>query len=192
MRELVYYVAVSLDGYIAAPDDTYDAFPLEGDHIDMILKEYTDTISTLGLEAMGLTPSLTRFDTVLMGWNTYAVGGTPPPGGHYGHLEQYVFSRTRTGADADQAVIVTDEDPVTVLRKLKQKSGSGIWLAGGGILASELVDEIDRLIVKVNPILLGSGKKIFAEREYSVNRLKLVASTPYESGVVVNEYTAVR
>lgn len=188
MRELVYYVAVSLDGFIAAPDDTFDAFPVEGDHIDMILKEYTDTVPTLGLEAMGLTPPLTRFDTVLMGWNTYVAGGPPPPGGHYRHLAQYVFSRNRTGSDADPAVTVTGENPIDVVRKLKQEKGSAIWIAGGGILASELVDEIDRLIVKVNPILLGSGKKIFAEREYSVNRLTLVASTPYGSGVVVNEY----
>lgn len=57
------------------------------------------------------------------------------------------------------------------------------------MLASALIDEIDRVILKVNPILLGSGKRLFAEREYEVASMNLVASTPYESGVVVNEYT---
>ncbi|AYJ51474.1 dihydrofolate reductase family protein [Rhodococcus sp. P1Y] len=188
MRELVYYVAVSLDGYIAAPDDTFDAFPQTGDHIDMILAEYTDTIPTLGLEATGLTPPLTRFDTVLMGWNTYDIGRPHPPRGHYGHLKQYVFSRSHIGADVEPGLTLTDRDPAEVARELKQQDGSGIWLAGGGILASSMVEEIDRLIFKVNPILLGSGKKIFAERDYSVGRWNLVASTPYESGVVINEY----
>ncbi|MDJ0394412.1 dihydrofolate reductase family protein [Rhodococcus sp. G-MC3] len=190
MRELVYYVAVSLDGYIAAPDDTFADFPMQGDHIDMILREYTDTIPTLGLDALGLTPDLTRFDTVLMGWNTYTAGGVHPHGGPYGHLKQHVFSRNHSVVEP--AVILSDEDPVALVRTLKQESGSGIWLAGGGILASALVDEIDRLILKVNPVLLGSGKRLFAEREYSPVRMDLVASTPYESGVVINEYTVVR
>ncbi len=190
MRELVYYVAVSLDGYIAAPDGAFDAFPVEGDHIDMIAEEYTDALPTLALEAFGLTPDLLRFDTVLMGWNTYVAGGPPPPRGPYGHLKQYVFSRTHTAAEP--SVVLTNSDPVQLTRELKQQDGSGIWLAGGGILASSLIDEIDRLIIKVNPIMLGSGRKLFAEREYSVLRTDLVASTAYQSGVVINEYTVVR
>ena len=190
MRELVYYVAVSLDGYIAAPDDSFDDFPMQGDHIDMILREYTDTIPTLGLRATGLTPDLSRFDTVLMGWNTYKAGGIHPPEGPYGHLKQYVFSRKHSGVEA--AVTLTGEDPVAVVRKLKSERGSGIWLAGGGMLASAVAGEIDRLILKVNPILLGSGKRLFAERAYSPIRSRLVASTPFESGVVVDEYTVDR
>lgn len=186
MRELVYYVAVSLDGYIAAPDDTFDAFAVEGDHIDMILRDYKDTLPTMGLEALGLTPDLSRFDTVLMGWNTYATGlpyGAVSP---YAHLRQYVFSRTHTVADP--SVTVTSQDPVALVRELKKESGSGIYLCGGGLLASSLIGEIDRLILKVNPVLLGSGKKLFAEREYGAIPTHLAASTPYESGVVINEY----
>ncbi|WP_037140997.1 dihydrofolate reductase family protein [Rhodococcoides fascians] len=189
MRELVYYVAASLDGFIAAPDDTFDAFPQTGDHIDMILREYTDTIPTLGLRATGLTPPLTRFDTVMMGWGTYAAEGEHRRGGPYEHLKQYVFSRNHTADDAVPEVTVTDEDPVALARELKQQSGSDIWLAGGGVFASALVDEIDRIILKINPILLGSGKRLFADRDYSVADLNLVASTPYQSGVVINEYT---
>jgi dihydrofolate reductase len=190
MRELVYYVAVSLDGYIAAPDDTFDAFPVQGDHIDMILREYTDTVPTLGLEALGLTAPLTRFDTVLMGWNTYAAGLPAGATNPYAHLRQYVFSRSHV-LDVP-GVTVTSDDPVTVVQKLKKEEGSGIYLCGGGELASTLIGEIDRLILKVNPMLLGSGKKLFAEREYGVISTRLVASTPYQSGVVINEYAIER
>jgi hypothetical protein len=33
MRSLTYYIAVSLDGYIAGPDGQFDAFLAEGDHM---------------------------------------------------------------------------------------------------------------------------------------------------------------
>lgn len=126
MRELVYYVAVSLDGYIAAPDDSFDAFPLQGDHIDMILRDYADTIPTLGLEMTGLTPPLTRFDTAVMGWNTYDVGKPHPEGGPYGHLKQFVFSRSHGQDEVEDAVVLTDEDPAGVVHTLKREAGSAI------------------------------------------------------------------
>ena len=72
MREMTYYVAVSLDGYIAAPDDTFDAFPVQGDHIDWIIDEWTDTLPGIGLEMLGRTADNSRFDTVVMGWGTLA------------------------------------------------------------------------------------------------------------------------
>lgn len=56
MRELVYYAAVSLDGYIAAPDHTFDAFPVTGDHMDTILRDYTDALPAPALAALGMTP----------------------------------------------------------------------------------------------------------------------------------------
>jgi hypothetical protein len=44
MRELVYYVATSLDGRIASPDGDFSAFPTEGDHMEMILRDFPETI----------------------------------------------------------------------------------------------------------------------------------------------------
>jgi dihydrofolate reductase len=186
MRELVYFVAVSLDGKIAAPDHTFAAFPQQGDHIDWIFREWTDTLPTPGLEMVGLKADNSRFDTVLMGWNTYAAGF--PVASPYQHLRQYVFSRSHDRALSDD-IHLTDRDPVEVVRELKaEPSGTDIWLCGGGRLASTLVEEIDRLVFKVNPILLGSGIPLFADRGYDAHSFTRVASLPFESGVVVNDY----
>ena len=185
MRELVYYVAVSLDGRIAGPDRDFSAFPSEGDHLDMILREYCDALPAFALEAAGLTADLSRFDTVLMGWDTYAAGfpfGVRDP---YPHLRQHVFSR----ADREVATGITlGDDPVAVVRRLKaEQGGSGIYLCGGGQLASSLIDEIDRLVLKVNPVVMGDGRPVFAHG-YDPKVFHLDASTSYRSGVVVNEY----
>ncbi|GAB3074146.1 dihydrofolate reductase family protein [Nocardioides zeae] len=186
MRALTYYVAVSLDGRIAGPDDDYSAFPVEGDHIAMILRDYRDTLPGAALAALGLAADRARFDTVLMGWNTYAAGfaHTRDP---YPHLRQVVFSRSRTQADAAPGVTVTDEDPVRVVRRLKEEDGSGIWLCGGGVLAAALADEIDHLVLKVNPLVLGEGPSLFAG-PYAPRHLRLTRATPYGSGVVVTEH----
>ena len=52
MRELTYFVAVSLDGRIAGPGDDFSAFPTTGDHLDMIAADYRDTLPGHGLAAL--------------------------------------------------------------------------------------------------------------------------------------------
>ena len=121
-----------------------------------------------------------------MGWNTYAAGSahTRDP---YPHLRQVVFSRSRGRADAAPGVTVTSEDPVRVVRRLKEEDGSGIWLCGGGLLAAALADEIDHLVLKVNPLVLGEGPSLF-DGTYAPRHLTLTRATTYSSGVVVTEH----
>ncbi|HEY9424123.1 MAG TPA: dihydrofolate reductase family protein [Microterricola sp.] len=186
MRELIYYAAVSLDGRIASPTGAFDAFPVEGDHIDLINADWADTVPNAIYEAMGLTAPRGRFSTVLMGWNTFAAGlaFTDDP---YPHLEQIVFSRSRGSADVGRGVRVTAEDPREVVARLRQQDGGDIWLCGGGVLASELRDDIDRLVLKVNPLVFGDGLPLFAG-EYSPAAYVLERSRSFSSGVVMNEY----
>lgn len=187
MRELVYYVAVSLDGRIAGPDGEFSAFPVEGDHIEMIVRDYRDTLPGAWLESAGLTADRSRFDTVLMGWNTYAAGLAHGVDDPYPHLRQYVLSsRTRELPDG---ITLVSGDVVETVRALKaEPQGSAIWLCGGGLLASQLLDEIDRLVLKVNPVVLGDGPAMVHGGGYDPRDFTLVASTPFRSGVVVNEY----
>ncbi|MGB0100039.1 MAG: dihydrofolate reductase family protein [Nocardioides sp.] len=187
MRTLTYFVAMSLDGRIAAPDGDFSAFPVEGDHIDMLLRDWRDTLPSVALDALGLEADHAHFDCVLMGWDTYAAGLPHGVTNPYPQHEQVVFSRHHGQDEVPGTVRVVTGDPVEEVRRLKAVDGAGIWLCGGGRLAGSLAGEIDRLILKINPLVLGSGRPVL-DGSYDPTTFDLVTCTPYRSGVIVNEY----
>lgn len=184
MPALVYYVAVSLDGYIAGPDGQFDAFLMEGDHMDGINQHYPDTIPTAFAGALGIDQSQGPFDTVVMGANTYAMA-LPDYPSPYQHLDQYVFTH-RPYPEAD-GVTFTDRDPATVVW-LKAREGKDIWLCGGGNLAMQLADEIDRLVLKRQPVFFGAGIPLFTPGSYAPQRFERVRSYDFDTGVSMVEY----
>lgn len=187
MRELVYFIAASIDGLIAGPDGQFDAFPFEGDHIQYLFEQYPDTIPTSIAAQLGIVQPGTRFGTVLMGANTYAVGQVESP---YSHLEQIVFT-SKPHAPASN-LIFSDADPVETVRRLKQQPGADIWLCGGGNLASQLIDEIDRLVIKRNPIFLGDGIPLFGRTSYDPKSFALVDHRVFQSGVAISDFVRER
>lgn len=185
MRELVYYVAVSLDGYIAGPADQFDAFLVEGDHMEVITGEFADAIPTDIAAHLGIPQRGERFSTVLMGANTHAVG-LPEMPSPYRHLEQIVF--THRPLEPAENLRVTEEDPVQVVRALKQQPGADIWLCGGALLAAQLRGEIDRLVLKRQPLLFGDGIPLFAPGDYAPLHWDHARTQNFASGVSLTEY----
>lgn len=187
MRELTYYVAVSADGFIAGPEGQFDRFLFEGDHLAYIGERYRGTAPTDLAAAAGVPVDGGPFDTVVMGWNTYAVGlpASPSP---YRHLRQVVFTHGRSAPEGSGDVVFTDRNPAEVVRELKEEQGSGIWLCGGGQIATVLRDEIDRLALKRNPVLFGAGIPLFAHGDYAPRPFRLTNTVPFDSGVVLEEY----
>ena len=190
-RQLTYLVAVSLDGFIAAPDGDFSAFPVEGDHIDWLIDELPETLPAPALAALGIEPAYRTFDTVVMGWNTFAAGLPAGVDDPYPGLHQVVCSTSHGPDEVGGDVVVTDRDPVEVVRDLKARPGGGIWLCGGGRLAASLAGEIDRLVLKVNPLVLGSGIGLFGTTPVAAGPFALQRSRPFASGVVVNTYERV-
>ncbi|NIL39850.1 dihydrofolate reductase [Salinispora arenicola] len=188
MRKLVYFVAVTLDGFIAAPDGSFDFFSLEPDVAPYLVAEWPQTLPTFTHAQLGVaSPAAGRFDTVLMGRVTYEPGlklGYTSP---YDHLKQYVFSRSLTPAEYPGVEIVSG-DPTAFVRQLKAQPGRDIWLCGGGQLAGQLLDDVDELVLKLNPVVVGSGIPL-VDRGFDPHRFALTSTRPFDSGVVVLRYT---
>ena len=187
MRSLTYYVAASADGYIAGPEGQFDFFSFEGDLAAWIIAEYPETLPVHARDALGIADhDNRRFDTVVMGRRTYQpaldAGITSP----YPHLRQIVFSTTLP-ADSN-SVEVTGTDPLARVRELKDNDdGGGIWLAGGGRLAGALSTEIDELVIKRNPIVLGAGVSL-VDGSFAPQLFDRTSSQTFDTGVVVEAY----
>ncbi|MEM7352546.1 MAG: dihydrofolate reductase family protein [Acidobacteriota bacterium] len=190
MRELIYYVATTLDGFIAEPDGSFDGFPMDQGFLAALAKTYPETLPALFHAAMGTRPENTRFDTVLMGRKTYEVGQRDGLTNPYPTLQQIVFSRTLQASPDDNVELVAT-DAVARVRRLKEESGKAIWLCGGSILASTLLAAglIDGLIVKLNPVLFGSGIPLFAPAaDGAPTGLELTETEVFDSGHAVLQY----
>lgn len=194
IRKLRYHVATSLDGFIAREDGSTDCFPgdLQAEHV-------TDYLFTLAAE----------YDTVLMGRATYEVGLKLGVGDPYPQLDTYVFSRTPK-ASPHPRVHWVGEDAAGVVRGLKARAGTDvdwsqtiqglpartpkdIYLGGGGDFARTLLAEglIDEVQLKVNPVLLGTGRPLVAGLPRDVP-LELLSTKTYRTGVVLLRYAVRR
>lgn len=186
-RELVYYIGASIDGYIAGPAGELDAIPVEPELIEFISTEMPEAIPTHLRAPLGLADVPNRrWDTLVMGRGTYEPGldlGITSP---YSHMEQYVVSST-LAADTDADVNFVDTDPVALVRDLKAREGRDIWLCGGGKLAAALIGEIDAMIIKRYPVVLGRGIPLF-DGPYEPSRFTLTENRTLGSGDAVQFY----
>jgi dihydrofolate reductase len=186
MRELKYFVACTVDRFIAREDGSFDFFLAEGAHLTDLVKTYPETVPAHLRSSLGVRPAHEWVDAVLMGRKTYAAGlpfGVTSP---YPHLKQYVFSRSMSESPARDVTLVKS-DPLEYVRGLKRERGRDIWLCGGGALAAALFPAIDELILKVNPVILGAGIPLF-EGPVSQVDLDLAEAKTYPSGFMLARY----
>jgi dihydrofolate reductase len=183
MRTLSYFVGTSIDGYIAGPDDSFDFFApyLTPEYLSWLTGDYPETVATPARAALGVADAPNRrFDTVLMGRGAYQPGLDLGLASPYAHLRQIVLSRS-LAESPDPAVEVTTEDPVALVRRLKQQDGLGIWLCGGADLAGQLLPEIDELVVKQYPVVIGAGIPLF-RAEFAPRAFSLVEHRSFADG----------
>lgn len=138
MRELVYSVATSLDGFIAGPNGEFD----------WIIPDPTIDFG----EIFG------QFDTAVMGRRTYEAMLREGRSAKELGMKTFVVSSTLDPARHPDVTVIAADLEKTVA-ELKHKSGKAIWLFGGGATFRSLLDAglVDRVEVSVIPVLLGDG-----------------------------------
>jgi dihydrofolate reductase len=173
MRKVVYYVATSLDGYIAGPNEAIDKFIGEGPLVEKYVQD------------------LQEFDTVIMGRKTYEFGykfGLKPGQPAYPHMRHYIFSDSLVLDNPHEQVHVLKRD-LKIVQQLKEQEGTDIYLCGGGMFAGWLLDNqlIDLLKIKLNPIILGGGTPLFGESKTALS-LHQADSQEFDGGLSLRIY----
>lgn len=171
MPDLVYYVAVSLDGFIAAPDGGVEwlaAYERPGEDYG-----YADFYA--GVDALVL--GRRTYDQV-MSFGSWPYAGKPC----------WVLSSRHLG-EAPAGVTGSSASPEEVMADLDNRDRRRVWLVGGAKLAASFraAGLITEYIVTVTPVLLGGGVPLVAApgpRE----RLRLVATEIYAGGLVQLRY----
>jgi dihydrofolate reductase len=104
------------------------------------------------------------------------------------NIPKVVFSKTVDKSQWENTTLAKG-DLVDELNKLNYKNGKDIIVYGGAGFVSSLIKNnlIDEYHLFINPTAIGKGLEIFKDVESKLS-LKLVKSTAFDCGIVVNQY----
>jgi len=173
MRKISLFIAMSLDGHIAKPNDDLSFLNLvEKEGEDYGYAKFTDTI-----------------DTVIVGRKTYDYVLKNVGPSHYDNGQRDVYVITRTKRPNVGRTIFYTGDLTELVERLKSENGKNIYCDGGAEIINELLKNnlVDELIISVVPVLLGNGTRLFKDgRPEQI--LKLILAKTFKTGLVQLHY----
>jgi len=187
MRKIVVHMAVSLDGFFEGPDGDISGHRVDDD-MHTYMNEYTATTSAF-LFARVLHQLMADF------WPTADQDPeiSEPMGdfaGIYRGIPRIVFSRT-LGQDQWATAVHREVDPEEI-RSLQQQPGGDMTVGGADLIRTfRRHDLIDEYRLYVNPVLVGRGRKLFADDD-DPGDLRLVETRTFGNGVVLLRHERVR
>jgi len=173
MRKLSLFIATSLDGYIAKPNDDLSFLKLvEQEGEDYGYAEFTANI-----------------DTIILGRKTYDYVLREIGSSHYDNGQRDVYVITRTERPSVDRTTFYTGSLTELIQRLKSESGKNIYCDGGAEIVNELLksDLIDEFIISIVPILVGNGTRLFKDGRPE-QQLELVNSKTFDTGLTQLHY----
>lgn len=173
MRKLSLFIATSLDGYIAKPNDDLSFLKLvEKEGEDYGYAKFTDKI-----------------DTLVIGRKTYDYVLKEIGSSHYDNGQRDVYVITRTERPSVGRTTFYTGNLTELVQRLKSESGKNIYCDGGAEIINELLkhDLIDEFIISVIPVLLGNGTRLFKDGRPE-QTLEFITAKAYDTGLTQLHY----
>lgn len=173
MRILSLYIATSLDGYIAKPNEDLSFLKLvEKEGEDYGYAEFTATI-----------------DTIILGRKTYDWVLREIGISHYDNGDRNVYVITRNERPSVGKTTFYTGNLTELIQRLKKENGKNIYCDGGAEIINELLqsDLIDEFIISVIPVLVGNGTRLFKEGRPE-QQLELVNTREFDTGLIQVHY----
>jgi dihydrofolate reductase len=174
MRKIILALGISIDGYIARADGTFDFLFMPKDFMH---------------EFAAFNASI---DTCIMGRKTYDVAKAQGGGGFDPKIKTYVLSRTLPPGEREGLIFV-NISPQALVEEIRRHKGKDIWLMGGGEIAREFLqaDLVDELNLGVVPVLLGEGLPLFPSG-FPQRNFALIENKSYSRGLISLKYKRAR
>ncbi|OJV40118.1 MAG: dihydrofolate reductase [Bacteroidales bacterium 36-12] len=173
MRKISLFIAISLDGYIAKPNNDLS-------FLKIVEKEGED---------YGYAKFTSAIDTLIVGRKTYDYVLKEIGSSHYDNGERDIYVITRTPKPNKGRVTFYTGDIAELVKKLKSENGKDIYCDGGAEVINELLklDLIDEYIISIIPILLGNGTRLFKDGRPE-QLLELISSKSFDTGLMQLHY----
>ncbi|WP_426474714.1 dihydrofolate reductase family protein [Chryseobacterium balustinum] len=169
MRKVSLFIATSLDGYIAKPNDDLS-------FLKIVEKEGED---------YGYTEFTENIDTLIIGRKTYDYVLKELGPSHYDNGKRDVYVITRTEKPNVGRTTFYTGNLTDLVKQLQSKNGKNIYCDGGSEIINELLknDLVDEFIISVVPVLLGNGTRLFKHGRPE-QELQFVSAKTYDTGLI--------
>jgi dihydrofolate reductase len=192
MRKIIVGAQVSIDGVMQAPggqiEDPTNGFKFGGWSMPYFDDVFGEEIDRLFRDKFDLLLGRKTYEIFAAYWPYYKENGGPEEIGRlFDEIRKYVVSSSGEVDTAWQNS--TRLRDISAVQRLKQEDGPNLVTQGStelvhALLAADLVDAISVYIV---PVVLGSGKKLFADGS-TPHAYRLVSSRASTNGLVVAHY----
>ena len=192
MRKIIVGSMVSMDGVMQAPggptEDPTKGFKFGGWEMPYNDQEFGEELDRLFSEKFDLLLGRKTYEIFAGYWPYYDEGGSD--GGiakRFNEIKKYVVSRSGEVDTGWQGSVLLRD--IADVKRLKQEAGPNLVTQGStefvhALLANDLVDAMSIFTV---PVVLGSGKKLFADGS-APHAFKLTSSRVSSTGVLIGHY----